>query len=374
MILVRRRVESFRESLTTLGAINDPRVLAALVPSATRGALLGSVQSQPTTAVPSRHSTHFDWTYPADFSEMERLYSRAKSLQWDASIALNWDSDVDPENDEVPILPDDFFDLQAAAKLGIHFDDAQRRRFRVAFVTWMLSQFLHGEQGALYAAAQVVEAVPFFDGKKFGATQVMDEARHVEAFGRYLDTKLHGRYPVNRNLFLVIDALCGDGRWDIKFLGMQILVEGLALSAFGSLYKRTREPLLKEMLRRILEDEARHVRYGVLALKGFVAAELSDRERREREDWAFEVALLMRDRFLAYEVYDEWFAHKISRKQWRTLLGTSPGMAEFRHITYGRLARNLREIGLLSARMEPRWAAAGLWQVGSKSSAGAASW
>jgi hypothetical protein len=339
-------------------------VLASLVPSAVRGAFVWGARAHLTTATPTRHSAHFDWTYPADFAEMDRLYSRAKSVQWDASIALDWKTGVDPESEDVLILPEDFFNFQAAEDLGIRLSPVERRRFRTAFVTWMISQFLHGEQGALYAAAQVVESVPFFDGKKFGATQVMDEARHVEAFTRYLDTKLQGRYPVNKNLFVVIDALCGDRRWDIKFLGMQIMVEGLALSAFGSLYKRTQEPLLKDMLRRILEDEARHVRYGVLALKSFVANELSDRDRREREEWAFEVALLMRDRFLAYEVYDEWFAHKISREQWRGLLSKSSGMNEFRHITYGRLARNLHEIGLLSERIASRWSRAGLSKFG----------
>jgi hypothetical protein len=355
----KRQFESMKDALAPLNTVSDLRVLASLVPSATRGLFLDTAVDVVTTT-PARHSAHFDWSYPHDFSEVEKLYSRAKTLQWDASTALKWDTQVDPDNDAVAILPPDFFNFEAARELGVHLDEKEQRRFRTAFVTWMISQFLHGEQGALYAAAQVVESVPFFDGKKFAATQVMDEARHVEAFSRYLDTKLQGRYPINRNLFVVIDALCGDARWDLKFLGMQILVEGLALSAFGSLYKRTKEPLLKEMLGKVLEDEARHVRFGVLALKKFVHQELSDRERREREEWAFEVAILMRDRFLAYEIYDEWFGHKISRATWRELLSKGSGMAEFRQVMYGRLARNLQEVGLLSSAMEPRWGRAGL--------------
>ena len=98
----------------------------------------------------------------------------------------------------------------------------------------MLSQFLHGEQGALFASAQVTEAVQFFDGKFYGATQVMDEARHVEVFLRYLESKMNKLYTINDNLFVIIDSLMTDSRWDMKFLGMQIMVEGLALGAFGT--------------------------------------------------------------------------------------------------------------------------------------------
>jgi hypothetical protein len=131
----------------------------------------------------------------------------------------------------------------------------------------MLSQFLHGEQGALFAAAQVTEAVQFFDGKLYGSTQVMDEGRHVEVFHRYIDQKLNKLYQINDNLYVIIDSLMTDGRWDMKFLGMQIMVEGLALGAFGVIYKQTKEPLLKELLRNVIQDEARHVHYGVVALR-----------------------------------------------------------------------------------------------------------
>ena len=151
----------------------------------------------------------------------------------------------------------------------------------------------------------MTEAVQFFDGKLYGATQVMDEGRHVEVFHRYLDEKLDKLYQINDNLFVIIDALMTDSRWDMKFLGMQIMVEGLALGAFGTLYKLTKEPLLKQLLKMVIQDEARHVHYGVLALREHITKELSESERREREDWAFEVALLMRNRFIAYEVYEE---------------------------------------------------------------------
>jgi hypothetical protein len=210
-----RRLESFRDAVDAFSSVRDLNVLLALVPSAVRGVFARDLHAQVITETPTHHQTHFDWRYPSDHSEMAKLYARAKASQWDADLHLDWSIDVDPERLDVAIVPDDFFHFEAAEELGVKLDARERARFRTAFVSWMVSQFLHGEQGALYAAAQVVESVPFFDGKKYGATQVVDEARHVEAFSRYLQTKLGRIYPVKKNLFVVIEALCSDGRWDV---------------------------------------------------------------------------------------------------------------------------------------------------------------
>ncbi|HCP47460.1 MAG TPA: hypothetical protein DIU15_15570, partial [Deltaproteobacteria bacterium] len=176
-----------------------------------------------------------------------------------------------------------------------------------AVLAWLLSQFLHGEQGALFAAAQVTTSVPWMDAKLYGSTQVVDEGRHVEVFHRYLDDKLNKMYAINDNLYVIIDLLMRDGRWDMKFLGMQIMIEGLALGAFGTIRSVSQEPLLCELLSYVIADEARHVQYGVVALSEYYGqvGGMSARERREREDWVFELALLMRNRFLAHEFYDE---------------------------------------------------------------------
>jgi hypothetical protein len=290
---------------------------------------------------------------------MAELYRRAKQGQWDGE-SLPWTVSVDPLNPEVPLLPETFFNLPLLAESGIRLNAKEKSEFLYSMGAWMLSQFLHGEQGALFAAAQVTEAVQFFDGKLYGSTQVMDEGRHVEVFHRYLDQKLEKLYQINDNLFVIIDALMSDGRWDMKFLGMQIMVEGLALGAFGMMYRQTREPLLRELLKRVIQDEARHVHYGVLALREQYTKELSERERQEREDWAFEVALLMRNRFMAYEVFEEWFEGRLPRAKWRELALTSPGMNQFRQVMFSRLVPNLREIGLLTPRVMPRYEAVGL--------------
>ncbi|MCC6874354.1 MAG: ferritin-like domain-containing protein [Sandaracinaceae bacterium] len=357
---MRNQVEGYVDALSTLFEVRDPRVLSSIGPSAVRGTILKRGKQGVPTEIPARHRAYFDWTYPHDFPEMAELYDRAKRGQWNGDD-LPWGTSVDPFDPQVPLVPDDFLDFEGLeGKLGRRFSLEERLELRHSVVSWMLSQFLHGEQGALFAAAQVTEAVQFFDGKLYGSTQVVDEGRHVEVFHRYLDTKLEKLYQINDNLFVIIDALMSDSRWDMKFLGMQIMVEGVALGAFGTLYRETKEPLLRALLRNVIQDEARHVHYGVLALKEHVTRELSESERREREDWAFEVALLMRNRFLAYEVYEEHFEGSMSRAAWREVVAHSPGMERFRHVMFSRMVPNLREIGLLSDRIRPHYARVGL--------------
>ena len=139
---------------------------------------------------------------------------------------------------------------------------------------------MHGEQGALLCTAKIVETVPWIDAKYYAATQVMDEARHVEVFAKYLDTKLSGHYPINAHLQMLLDDIINDSRWDMTYLGMQIMVEGLALAAFGMAMQTTPDPLLKQLLRYVMSDEARHVAFGVLSLKEFYEGLTDGRDAR----------------------------------------------------------------------------------------------
>jgi hypothetical protein len=366
---LRGQVDAYREAAGLVTEVENPSVLLRLLPSAARGFLVKRGKQGVPSLMTSGHETYFDWSYTADMPEMRDLYRRAKQNQWDAEVALDWSTDVDPENFEVPILPYEFFASERMRDVGIDIRRGSREdmQLRHDISSWMLSQFLHGEQGALHAAAQVTESVRWMDGKFYGATQVMDEARHVEVFHGYLSRKLNKLYDVNDNLFTIIDALMHDSRWDMKFLGMQIMIEGLALGAFGLFYKVTCEPLLKELLKYVIQDEARHVHYGVIALREHYQKALSPRELAERQDWAFEVALLMRNRFMAHEVYEERFQGAISRRQWNDLVLSAPGMIEFRQTMFERLVPNLRFIGLLDDRMEHHYAQAGLLRyVGGK--------
>jgi hypothetical protein len=353
-------VEAWVDNINTILSVENVRVLRGMAPSAFRGLFLRKGRGGAPAQMQARHSAHFDFTYPADNAKLRALYEKAKKQQWNGSTDLDWSTDVDPMNPEVPLLAPDFVDWDHLRKTGIRMTANEKQTFLWSVTSWMLSQFLHGEQGALMASAQVTEATPIFDGKYYGATQVMDEARHVEVFCRYLDEKLQLRYEINDNLFTIIDDLMTDTRWDIKFLGMQILVEGLALGAFSTLLKMTSEPLLADLLKRVIQDEARHVNYGLLSLRPVYTEQLSEKERIEREDWAFEVVVLMRNRFLAHELYEERFAHLMSRRTWNKVMEEMPGMALFRRTMFKRLVPNLKTIGLLTPRVQSRYERMGL--------------
>ena len=340
-------------------ASGNLRVLASMLGPAFRGLVQQRGKNEESTQMPLGYSASFDWRYARGDKQMARLYEAAKVSQWNATTDLDWKISVDPLDPEKPLLPDSFLPMAGLPSFG-RLLPREKARLRHAVTSWLLSQFLHGEQGALFAAAQVTEAVPWLDAKLFGSTQVVDEGRHVEAFHTYLSTKLNKLYEINDNLYVVIDALMTDGRWDLKFLGMQIMIEGLALGAFGFMRQVTSEPLLKQLLTYVITDEARHVHYGVVALRKHYATALSERERREREDWAFEVAYLLRNRFLAHELYDEFYAHQMTRSQWDELLLSSEMMRVFRRTMFKRIIPNLRSIGLLTQRIRPRYAAAGL--------------
>jgi hypothetical protein len=357
---LKRQAQDVVDAVHIAAHVKNPKVLGRMLGSVGRGFLLKSGKQGSPVLMQASHRAHFDFTYGGDFPEMYELYRRAVANQWDAETTLDWSTDVDPEDPEVPIFPPEMAPLAGLAAHGIHLEEKEKWRLIHSFSSWLLSQFLHGEQGALLATAQVTESVQWIDGKFYGSTQVMDEGRHVEVFFRYLETKLGKLYQVNDNLFTIIDNLMTDSRWDMKFLGMQIMIEGLALGAFSMMYQATREPLLKELLRYVIQDEARHVHYGVLALKRHFEEALSEKERQDREDWSFEVALLMRNRFMAHEVYEEWFEGRLPRAQWNRIMLESPFMTEFRQIMFKRLIPNLEYIGLLSPRIRNHYEEAGL--------------
>jgi hypothetical protein len=232
--------------------------------------------------------------------------------------------------------------MYADTKIGI-WGDKEWLEFGVEGRRWQLSQFLHGEQGALICTAKIVETVPWYDAKLYAATQVVDEARHVEVFARYLDEKLGGGYQVNTHLRLLLDDIIQDSRWDMTYLGMQIMVEGLALAAFGFLHATTNEPLLKKLLRYVMSDEARHVAFGVLSLQE-VYSEMSDAEMKDRQEFAYEASVRMRDRFLQQEVWDRM---GVNTKELAPILLQDPARQLFQQMLFAKIVPNCKKLGLL---------------------------
>lgn len=355
-----RRLDRFAGNFSTLqtaAATANPRVFGTLLGPAVRGFVLQQGKNAALTRMHGRGDASFDWTYERKRPEIQRLTKAARTLQWDADD-LPWHLTVDPHDPAYELFAEADSPMVELPEYRM-LPRAHQERQRADLLAWMLSQFLHGEQGALHVACQVTAAVEGVDGKLYGATQVMDEGRHVEVFDRYLRDKLQKRYVVNDNLHVILDALVGDRRWDLKFLGMQILVEGLALAAFGMLRQSTREPLLRELLRLVITDEARHVHFGVVALQGRMG-ELGATERREREDWAYEICVLLRNRFLNHEFYDEHWGHRMSRRAWDRFLLGSNFMHRWRRILFRRIVPNLVRIELLPDRLRPHYATLGI--------------
>jgi hypothetical protein len=235
-------------------------------------------------------------------------------------------------------------------------DEAGKTTLSREMFSWVLSQFLHGEQGAMLAATQLVASVPDMDSKYYASTQVFDEGRHVEVYDRYLHEKIGFSYPISPYLKKLLDLILTDSRWDMKLLGMQIMVEGLALAAFGMMRAQTTEPLLKKLTHYVMLDEARHVAYGVLSLKDYYN-DVAEAERNEREDFVYEAAVLMRDRFLYDQVWEKMGMPVAECK--RIALQSSSQMM-FRQMLFSKIVPAIKKMGLLSDRQRERFAALGI--------------
>jgi hypothetical protein len=280
----------------------------------------------------------FTWEYDDGRDRLLSLYEKGKNLQWNGQTRIDWNQEPDYDNPlRAPEMYNPIFSTPIWAKLSPK-EQVDTRRHMVA---WQFSQFLHGEQGALLCAAKIVQTVPDLDSKFYAATQVMDEARHVEVYAKYLNDKLGMAYPINPDLKILLEQTLSDSRWDFTYLGMQIMIEGLALAAFGMIRDFAQDPLAGSLNAYVMQDEARHVAFGRFALRDFYP-QLTEHERAQREEFCVEACYLMRDRFLAQEV-------------WRNLgLGeeaveavkTSISMKEFQKFLFSRIVPALREIGL----------------------------
>ncbi|MBU6215327.1 MAG: ferritin-like domain-containing protein [Acidobacteria bacterium] len=332
---------STNEELIGRADVNDLEAILAIT---------NSDRDEVISTVRQNSDAIFTWDYTKGARpSLDKLYEKAKVSMWNGETDLPWDTPVDQE--QLVVIN---AEQNAADGMGLADFDVSGTPFEAWTVdqwiqlgiesqNWTLSQFMHGEQGALICTAKIVETVPWIDAKYYASTQVMDEARHVEVFAKYLDTKLSGYYPVNAHLKMLLDDIVGDSRWDMTYLGMQIMVEGLALAAFGFMHQMTTEPLLKQLLRYVMSDEARHVAFGVLSLKEFYE-QLSDAEMLERQEFAFEAAVRMRDRFMQQEV---WERMDVPVKEAIELVMRTPTRQMFQMMLFSKIVPNCKKLGLL---------------------------
>src|SRR6266571_3259839 len=295
----------------------------------------------------------FTWEYDDNRAGLLQLYAKGKQQQWDAAERIDWSQDLDPEN---PMLLDDRVVAIYGSDIWNRMTDKERRQVRHHLQASQISQFMHGEQGALIATAKIVQTVPNLDSKFYAATQVMDEARHVEAYARLLHEKFELAYPITPGLKALLESTISDRRWDMTYLGMQILIEGLALAAFQRIRDTAKNPLAAAVNAYVMQDEARHVAFGRLALRDYYP-QLTETERDEREQFVVEACYHMRDRFNQREVW-ETLGLPVEECIQATL--QSDQMRQFRTRLFTRIVPTVKDIGLWGSRVQKAYADMGV--------------
>src|SRR5579859_5735221 len=283
--------------------------------------------------------TCFTWEYEDERAALLQLYDKGKKQQWDAAERIDWSLDLDPEN---PMMLDDRVVAIWGSDLWNRMTEKEKRRVRHHLQAAQISQFMHGEQGALIATAKIVQTVPDIDSKFYAATQVMDEARHVEAYSRLLHEKFQLAYPITHGLKSLLENGLTDRRWDMTYLTMQILIEGLALAAFQRIRDQSKNRLAASVNAYVMQDEARHVAFGRLALRDYYP-QLSQHERDIREEFVVEGCYHMRDRFLSEEL---WEATGLPKKECMEHVTNSESMKMFRRFLFARIVPIVKDIGL----------------------------
>ena len=292
----------------------------------------------------------YNWDYSIQDDRIKKLYDLGKQLNWDPEIDIDWDRPW-PDEERAPEL------------MNLHeyppylaMDDKTKDEFWLHMNAWSLSQFLHGEQGALLVASQLCSCAPTLSAKLYAGSQTFDEARHVEVFNKYLQQRIGVMYPINTHLKSIIDKILTDPRWDLKFIGMQIVIEGLALSAFNTTRETTPDPVLKDVVYLVTRDEARHVTFGVNYLEEFVKT-LSDEEREERAEFAYQACVVSRERLVATDVFRH-FGWDVEEARQQVLEGFV--MSTFRNLLFQRVIPNLKRIGLLTDKVRPKFEELGI--------------
>ncbi|MFE2812943.1 ferritin-like domain-containing protein [Streptomyces nigra] len=307
--------------------------------------------------VPATGAARFNWEYDDGRERLLALYQKGKDKQWDGRRRIDWDLEVDPYD---PLgTPEDAMALYGTPYWD-RMSERERGDLRRHYASWQFSQFLHGEQGAMICAARIVESVPDMDAKFYSATQTMDEARHAEIYGRFLHEKVGMVYPINDNLQALLGDTLRDSRWDMPYLGMQVLIEGLALAAFGMIRDTTTKPLPRQILAYVMQDEARHVAFGRMALRDYYK-QLTDAELREREEFVIEGCYLMRDRLRGVEVLENFGVPKAEAEE---LSERSEFLRLFRKLLFSRIVPCVKDIGLWGERLQRAYVDMGVLEMG----------
>jgi hypothetical protein len=306
-------------------------------------------------SVPMAGDSRFTWEYEDGREKLLALYQKGKDKQWDAAKRIDWSLPIDRAS---PLgLPPETAPIYGSRTFErIKDDPAEVARLAQHLTSWQFSQFLHGEQGAMICASRITESVADLDAKFYAATQVVDEARHAETYARFLQEKVGLVYPINPHLKTLLAQTLSDSRWDMPYIGMQVLIEGVALAAFGLLRDMTPVALPKQILAYVMQDEARHVAFGRLALRDYYR-QLSSAELAEREEFVVEGCYLLRDRFTSEEVYRN-LGYDVA--DCLEAVERSPLMQAYRSLLFARIVPCVKDIGLWGPKVQKAYADMGV--------------
>jgi rubrerythrin len=292
-------------------------------------------------SIKSNHDTIFTWDYSKSRKKIIKLYEKAKKSQWNPSDDIDWNLGVDIEKSALG----DLGPINTNKFIGTPLEKWGQKEwleYRIEAKRYNFSQFCAGEQAALMFASKIVETIPWYEAKLYASTQVTDEAKHLDAFSRYLE-KIGGGYPVNSNFKNYVNNIINDSRWDIVYLGGQVIGEGLALASFSHMYAMTNEELLKQMLKLIIRDESRHVAFGVVSLME-AYEDLTDLEIKERQEFAYEASIGLLGRFVQIEV---WEKMGVNPKDIIPLVINSGKNRFMRQAVFTKVVPNCKKLGLL---------------------------
>lgn len=300
---------------------------------------------------------HWSWNYGSEVQELRNLYEKGKVNQWNAETDLDWEVPV--SRDEWLLNPQASALAQITAMMGA--DEATQKAAMFDEVNYLFSQLLHGEQAALQICGQLTNVCDKMDEKWYAASQVADEARHIEAFGKFMQRKMGAIHPIGPTLKVLLDMLLRADTAKKKTLGMQTLFEGMAVGIMDLLRRECRNPLVGDMLRRIEQDESRHAAFGVLTMRR-VVREAEPEERADMEDWAFSIleALNANQQLDMLRVLGPRYG--IDPEQVTRMTVALPSFAELNSPAYMHtVIPNLRSLGLITERTRDRWRELGMW-------------
>ena len=300
---------------------------------------------------------HWTWNYASEVEELRALYEKGKLGQWNAESDVDWST---PFPRDRWFLPKEGLQILPSVLAAMGADDATCREAAFDEFAWTFSQLLHGEQAALQLCGQLTNACPTLDAKFYAASQVADEARHVEVIAKFLQRKIGTIHPIGGTLKVLLDTLLEAPTWKTKTLGMQCLFEGMAVGIFDLIQKGCTNALLADIIRRVKQDEARHAAFGILTMRR-VVREATAGEMAEMEDFSYGVIETLNANQQLDMLRDLCPKYGLDPENVVVMLLGQENWAQFNSDVFMHtVIPNLARLGLITDRTEAKYRARGI--------------